>query len=87
MEKHLDECAEVFLRHQKRLFDKPVANNIEEAKAFLEDCFAVYCKDIRELRRAMDEEGMDVSDLSDGELKEQLEVFSLDGGGYFFVQA
>ena len=36
----------------------------------------------------MDEEGMDVSELSDAELEEQLEVFKLDNnGGYFFVEA
>ena len=37
MEKHLDECAKVFLRDQKRLFDEPVVNNLQEAKDFLED--------------------------------------------------
>ena len=81
MDKHIDECAKVFLRDQKQLFDEPVAYDLEEAKEFLEDCMAVYCKDIKELR-----EGMDVSDLSNDELLEQLEVFKLDNGGYFFVE-
>ena len=78
MDKHIDECAKVFLRDQKQL--------LEEAKEFLEDCMAVYCKDIKELREVMDDEGMDVSDLSNDELLEQLEVFRLDNGGYFFVE-
>lgn len=86
MEKHIDECAKIFLRDQRKLFDEPVASNIEEAKEFLEDCFAIYCKNLKELREVMDEEGMDVSDLSDEELEEQLEVFKLDNGGYFFVE-
>ena len=43
-------------------------------------------KDIKELREVMDDEGMDVSDLSNDELLEQLEVFRLDNGGYFFVE-
>lgn len=86
MDKHIDECAKVFLRDQKQLFDEPVAYDLEEAKEFLEDCMAVYCKDIRELREVMDDEGMDVSDLSNDELLEQLEVFRLDNGGYFFVE-
>ena len=77
MDKHIDECAKVFLRDQKQLFDEPVAYDLEEAKEFLEDCMAVYCKD---------NEGMDVSDLSNDELLEQLEVFKLDNGGYFFVE-
>ena len=86
MDKHIDECAKVFLRDQKQLFDEPVASDLEEAKEFLEDCMAVYCKDIKELREVMDDEGMDVSDLSNDELFEQLEVFRLDNGGYFFVE-
>lgn len=86
MDKHIDECAKVFLRYQKQLFDEPVAYDLEEAKEFLEDCMAVYCKDIKELREVMDDEGMDVSDLSNDELLEQLEVFKLDNGGYFFVE-
>ena len=86
MDKHIDECARVFLRDQKQLFDEPVAYDLEEAKEFLEDCMAVYCKDIKELREVMDDEGMDVSDLSNDELLEQLEVFRLDNGGYFFVE-
>ena len=86
MDKHIDESAKVFLRDQKQLFDEPVAYDLEEAKEFLEDCMAVYCKDIKELREVMDDEGMDVSDLSNDELLEQLEVFKLDNGGYFFVE-
>lgn len=86
MDKHIDECAKVFLRDQKQLFDEPVAYDLEEAKEFLEDCMAVYCKDIKELREVMDDEGMDVSDLSNDEILEQLEVFRLDNGGYFFVE-
>ncbi len=86
MDKHIDECAKVFLRDQKQLFDERVAYDLEEAKEFLEDCMAVYCKDIKELREVMDDEGMDVSDLSNDELLEQLEVFRLDNGGYFFVE-
>ena len=86
MDKHIDECANVFLTDQNQLFDEPVAYDLEEAKEFLEDCMAVYCKDIKELREVMDDEGMDVSDLSNDELLEQLEVFRLDNGGYFFVE-
>jgi hypothetical protein len=86
MDKHIDECAKVFLRDQKQLFDEPVAYDLDEAKEFLEDCMAVYCKDIKELREVMDDEGMDVCELSNDELLEQLEVFKLDNGGYFFVE-
>ena len=86
MDKDIDECAKIFLRDQKQLFDEPVAYDLDEAKEFLEDCMAVNCKDIKELREVMDDEGMDVSELSNDELLEQLEVFKLDNGGYFFVE-
>ena len=86
MDTHIDECEKIFLRDQKQLFDEPVAYDLDEAKEFLEDCMAVYCKDIKELREVMDDEGMDVSELSNDELLEQLEVFKLDNGGYFFVE-
>lgn len=88
MNKHIKECAEVFLRDQGRLFDEPVVFDVSEAEDFLEECFAQYCKNIKELKRVMDDEGMDVSGLSDAEIEEQLEVFKLDDNhGYFFVQA
>ena len=29
MDKHIDECAKVFLRDQKQLFDEPVAYDLE----------------------------------------------------------
>ena len=87
MNNHIDECAKVFLRDQKRLFDEPVAYNIEEAKEFLEECDAFYAKDIKELREALEDEGLSVSEFSDTELKDQLEVFKLDNdGGFFFVE-
>ena len=65
MDKHIDECAKVFLRDQKQLFDEPVAYDLEEAKEFLEDCMAVYCKDIKELREVL-YRGKRVSALGNG---------------------
>ena len=55
MEKHMKECAKVFLRDQKKLFDEPVVYDLEEAEDFLEECFAQYCRNIKELRQIMDE--------------------------------
>lgn len=68
MEQYLEECAEVFLKEQGKLFDEPVAETIEEAKEFLEDCFAQVFENISEVRAYLDEEGMDVSGVSDEEL-------------------
>ena len=35
-----DECLLTFLKKQSQLFDEPVAETIEAAEAFLEDCMA-----------------------------------------------
>lgn len=87
MEQYLEECAEVFLREQGKLFDEPVAETIEEAKEFLEDCFAQVFENISEVRAYLDEEGMDVSGVSDEELAGELEVFAISDGRYFVVEA
>lgn len=87
MEQYLEECAEVFLKVQGKLFDEPVAETIEEAKEFLEDCFAQVFENISEVRAYLDEEGMDVSGVSDEELADELEVFAISDGRYFVVEA
>lgn len=87
MGEYLDKCAEVFLKEQGKLFDEPVAETLEEAKDFLEDCFAQVFDSIEEVREYLDEEGMDVSGMSDEELEDELEVFKLDEGHYFVVEA
>ena len=38
MNGYSEECLKVFLKEQGRLFDEPVAETLEEAEAFLEDC-------------------------------------------------
>ena len=40
MEEYSEECILTFLRNQGQLFDEPVAENYDEADAFLEDCLA-----------------------------------------------
>lgn len=86
-ENMLEECAMVFLRDQGKLFDEPVADTVDEAKEFLEDCFAQCFDTIKEVREYLSEEGMDVDSLSDEELEEELEVFKLDSGKYLVVEA
>ena len=87
MEQYLEECAEVFLKEQGKLFDEPVAEAIEEAKEFLADCFAHVFENISEVLAYLDEEGMDVSCVSDEELADELEVFAISDGRYFVVEA
>jgi len=76
-----------FLENQSRLYKEPVAENEEEAKEFLEDVLAVVCKNLKEVREYMDEEGMDISDMSDDELLEAAEVFAVGDGRFLVVEA
>ena len=87
MQKYSQACLEGFLKNQGKLFDAPVAETPEEAEEFLEECMAVVVKSLKEVRRFLDESGMDVSGLSLEELKEVEEVFPLEDGTYLIVEA
>ena len=80
------ESIETFLKEQGRLYDEPVAETPEEAEEFLEDCMAVEVKNLKEVRKYLDEAGADVSGMSDEELKEACEVFTLASGGFLIVE-
>ena len=86
MEMYSKECLEIFLEKQGQLFDEPVAENLEEAEEFLEDCMAVVVKNLKEVREYLDESGMDVSGMSDEGILEASEIFSLEDGTYLIVE-
>ena len=50
MSNYSEACLKIFLRDQEQLFDEPVAETLEEAEAFLEDCMAVVVDSIDEVR-------------------------------------
>ena len=81
-----EECLKVFLKKQLQLFDEPVADNIDEAEAFLEDCMAVVVKSLKEVREYFEENGTDISDMSNEELEEASEVFALPSGRFLIVE-
>lgn len=81
-----DECLEVFLENQSQLFDEEVAADLDEADAFLEDCMAVVCQDLEEVKEYFEEAGMDISGMSDEELEDASEVFALSDGRYLIVE-
>ena len=83
---YTEESIEVFLKEQGRLYDEPVAETVEEAEEFLEDCMAVEVKNIKEVRTYLDEAGADVSGMSDEELEEACEDFTRPSGGYLIVE-
>ena len=79
-------CLKTFLKDQKKLFDEPVAENLEEAKAFLEDCMAVVVHSLDEVREYFEEEGADIDGMTREELEEASEVFPLPDGTYLIVE-
>ncbi|MBM6948686.1 glyoxalase [Mordavella massiliensis] len=81
-----EECLQVFLDQQGKLFDEPVAGTPEEAEAFLEDCMAVVVDSIQEVESYFQEEGIDVEGMSMEELEEAAEVFALPSGRYLIVE-
>jgi len=65
-----EECLKVFLEKQLQLFDEPVAETLEEAEAFLEDCMAVVVDSLDEVRDYFEENGADIAEMTDDELEE-----------------
>ena len=86
MNEFSDECLLTFLQNQGQLFAEPVAETVEEAEAFLEDCMAVVVDSIEEVRDYFEENGMDVDGMSLDEIEEASEVFVLPNGQYLIVE-
>ena len=81
-----DEVLEVFLEKQGQLFPENVAETLEEAEEFLDDCMAVVCKNFREVKEYFDEAGTDISGMTDEDILEASEVFALPSGRYLIVE-
>ena len=81
-----EECLKTFILNQGQLFDEPVAETLEEAEAFLEDCMASIVDSIEEVKEFLDQEGMDIGGMSDEEIEEASEVFALPDGRYLIVE-
>lgn len=86
MNEYSEECLLTFLKKQSQLFDEPVAETLEEAEAFLEDCMAVVVDSLDEVREYFEENGADVESMSQDELEETSEVFALANGQYLIVE-
>ncbi len=86
MDEYDEECLDTFLEKQSQLFDEAVAQNREEAEAFLEDCMAVVVAGADEVVEFFEEEGVDVNGLTKEEMLEASEVFALPDGRYLIVE-
>ena len=81
-----DEVLEVFLEKQGQLFPEDVAETLEEAEEFLDDCMAVVCKNLREVKEYFEEAGTDIAGMSDEDILEASEVFELPSGRFLIVE-
>ncbi len=50
-----DEVLNYFLENQQQLFPENVADTLEEAENFLEDCMAVVCDNLKDVKDYFDE--------------------------------
>ena len=72
-----------FLEKQGQLFPEPVADNEEEADAFLEDMLAVVAGSAQEAADYFEEEGIDTEGK---DILEAAEVFAVGDGRYLIVE-
>ena len=87
MNEYDEVCLEYFLTNQDQLFPEPVAETMEEAEAFLEDCMAVVCKNIKEVKEYFKDQGADIDGMTLKDFEEACEVFALPDGRYLVVEA
>ena len=86
MNEYDDEILNYFLENQRQLFPENVAETPEEAGQFLEDCMAVVCSSLKEVKDYLDEAGMDVSGMDREERLAANEVFSIPNGRFLIVE-
>ncbi len=81
-----DAVLECFLDNQKQLFPEPVAETLEEAEDFLEECMAVVVNSVDEVIEFFEDEGIDMEGAVDDEILEADEVFDIGDGRYLIVE-
>lgn len=84
--KYKKEYLETFLKKQEQLFDEPVAETLEEAEEYLEDCMAYVAGSYQEVKAYFEENGADTAGMTKEELLEQAEVFTMPDGKYLIVE-
>ncbi len=81
-----DRVLEYFLDNQLQLFPEKVAETLDEAEEFLEDCMAVLVESADEVMDYFEEEGMDVQSAGEDEILAAKEVFDIGDGRYLIVE-
>ncbi len=81
-----DAVLNCFLEKQSQLFPEDVAETLEEAEDFLEECMAVVVDSADEVWAYFDEECVDMEGASKEEILEASEVFDIGDGRYLIVE-
>lgn len=87
MREYDDAVLECFLENQSQLFPEPVAETLEEAENFLEECMAVVVNSVDEVIEYFEGEGIDMDGAMDDEVLEADEVFDIGDGRYLIVES
>lgn len=75
-----------FLEKQGQLFPENVAETLEGAESFLEECMAVVVDSVKEVWEYFDEAGVDMEGADEEEILEAEEVFEIGDGRYLIVE-
>lgn len=75
-----------FLDKQLQLYPEPVAETVEEAEEFLEECMAVVVNSVKEVWEFFEEEGVDLEGADENGILEADEVFAVGDGRYLIVE-
>ncbi len=86
MREYDDAVLNAFLDQQTRLFDREVAQTLDEADAFLADLMAVVVDSAEEVVEYFEEEGIDMEGAGTEEILEADEVFEVGDGRYLIVE-
>ena len=81
-----DAVLQCFLENQLQLFPEKVAETLEEADDFLEECMAIVVNSPQEVWDFFDEEGIDIEGADKDAILEADEVFAVGDGRYLIVE-
>ncbi len=76
-----------FVENQLKLVPAKVAETIDEAEAFLEECMAVVVDSLDEVWEYFDEEGIDLEGQDKEAIADASEVFEVGDGRYLIVES
>lgn len=87
MQEYDEAVLKCFLGNQLQLFPERIAESIDEAEAFLEECMAVVVNSVDEVWEYFDEEGIDLEGQDKEEIVTASEVFEVGDGRYLIVES